>query len=74
MVTVKQIAGGAFSNWVARELRAGDRLDVMPPTECLQVRTAQPTQEVAHLRRLLNEHLSRTTISAPANHLRLRSL
>jgi ring-1,2-phenylacetyl-CoA epoxidase subunit PaaE len=30
-VTVKQIAGGAFSNWVARELRAGDRLDVMPP-------------------------------------------
>jgi ring-1,2-phenylacetyl-CoA epoxidase subunit PaaE len=30
-VTVKQIAGGAFSNWVARELKAGDRLDVMPP-------------------------------------------
>lgn len=31
MVTVKQIAGGAFSNWVARELKAGDALDVMPP-------------------------------------------
>ena len=31
MVTVKQIAGGAFSNWVARELRVGDTLDVMPP-------------------------------------------
>lgn len=31
MVTVKQIAGGAFSNWVARELAAGDELDVMPP-------------------------------------------
>jgi ring-1,2-phenylacetyl-CoA epoxidase subunit PaaE len=30
-VTVKQIVGGAFSNWVARELRPGDRLDVMPP-------------------------------------------
>jgi ring-1,2-phenylacetyl-CoA epoxidase subunit PaaE len=30
-VTVKQIAGGAFSNWVAKELQAGDRLDVMPP-------------------------------------------
>lgn len=30
-VTVKQIAGGAFSNWVARELKAGDTLDVMPP-------------------------------------------
>lgn len=31
MVTVKQIAGGAFSNWVARNLRPGDELDVMPP-------------------------------------------
>jgi ring-1,2-phenylacetyl-CoA epoxidase subunit PaaE len=31
MVTIKQIAGGAFSNWVARELKPGDRLDVMPP-------------------------------------------
>ncbi|RST32303.1 2Fe-2S iron-sulfur cluster binding domain-containing protein [Sphingomonas ginkgonis] len=30
-VTVKQIAGGAFSNWVAASLRAGDTLDVMPP-------------------------------------------
>ncbi|WP_300974960.1 ferredoxin--NADP reductase [Sphingomonas sp. LHG3406-1] len=30
-VTVKQIAGGAFSNWVARELKIGDRIDVMPP-------------------------------------------
>ncbi|WP_294173844.1 2Fe-2S iron-sulfur cluster-binding protein [uncultured Sphingomonas sp.] len=30
-VTVKQIAGGAFSNWVARELKPGDELDVMPP-------------------------------------------
>ena len=31
MVTVKRIAGGAFSNWVANELKPGDRLDVMPP-------------------------------------------
>lgn len=30
-VTVKQIAGGAFSNWVAHELKPGDRIDVMPP-------------------------------------------
>lgn len=30
-VTVKRIAGGAFSSWVASELKAGDRLDVMPP-------------------------------------------
>ena len=31
MVTVKQIAGGIFSNWVARDLKAGDAIDVMPP-------------------------------------------
>lgn len=31
MVTVKQIAGGAFSNWATRELKPGDELDVMPP-------------------------------------------
>jgi protein ImuB len=46
----------------------------LPPTERLEVRTAQPTQDMAHLRRLVGEHLSRTTIAAPANHLRLRSL
>ena len=31
MVTVKRIAGGAFSNWAASNLKAGDRLDVMAP-------------------------------------------
>ena len=31
MVTVKRIAGGAFSNWVADNLRVGDALDVMTP-------------------------------------------
>ncbi|MBI5276331.1 MAG: DNA polymerase Y family protein [Burkholderiales bacterium] len=52
------------------------RLDgkVLPPNERLEVRTAQPTQDMAHLRRLVNEQLSRTAIAAPANHLRLRSL
>lgn len=30
-VTVKRIAGGVFSNWVAESLRAGDKLDVMTP-------------------------------------------
>ena len=30
-VTVKRIAGGVFSNWVGDSLKAGDRLDVMPP-------------------------------------------
>ena len=30
-VTVKRIAGGVFSNWVAESLKAGDMLDVMAP-------------------------------------------
>jgi protein ImuB len=46
----------------------------LPPTESMQVRTARPTQDMAHLRKLVNEHLSRTTIAAPANHLRMRSI
>ena len=31
MVTVKRIAGGLFSNWVAHELKPGQRIAVMPP-------------------------------------------
>src|SRR3569832_2393350 len=31
-ITVKKIDGGAFSSWVADELKCGDELDVMPPT------------------------------------------
>jgi protein ImuB len=46
----------------------------LPSHEQLVVRTAQPTQDIAHLRRLVGEHLSRSVLSAPANHLRLRSL
>jgi len=46
----------------------------LPSHEQLVVRTAQPTQDVSHLRRLVGEQLARTTLSAPANHLRLRSL
>ncbi len=30
-VTVKRIAGGAFSNWVATQLKPGDTIDVMAP-------------------------------------------
>ena len=30
-VTVKQIAGGVFSNWVADTLKCGDSIDVLPP-------------------------------------------
>ena len=46
----------------------------LPTHEQLVIRTAQPTQDIAHLRRLVGEHLSRAVLSAPANHLRLRSL
>jgi protein ImuB len=46
----------------------------LPSHEQLTVRTAQPTQDISHLRRLVSEHLSRSTLSAPANHLRLRSI
>lgn len=52
------------------------RLDgkLLPPTEKLELRTAQPTQDMKHLRRLAAEQLARTTIAAPANQLRLRTL
>ncbi|WP_332815693.1 DNA polymerase Y family protein [Ramlibacter sp.] len=46
----------------------------LPPKEQLPVRTAQPTQEISHLRRLVGEQLARATLAAPASHLRLRSL
>jgi protein ImuB len=52
------------------------RLDgkLLPPNERLALRTSQPTQEIGHLRRLATEQLARTTIAAPANALRLRTL
>lgn len=46
----------------------------LPPKQSLQVRTAQPTQDLAHLRRLLRVQLESASLSAPANHLRLRTL
>jgi protein ImuB len=52
------------------------RLDgkLLPPNEKIELRTAQPTQDMKHLRRLASEQLARSTLAAPANHLRLRSL
>lgn len=44
----------------------------LPAGQTLQVRTAQPTQDMAHLRRLLAENLGRTTLAAPANQITLR--
>jgi protein ImuB len=52
------------------------RLDgkLLPANERLELRTAQPTQEIQHLRRLASEQLARCTLAAPANALRLRTL
>ena len=44
------------------------------PTQALPVRTAQATQDMAHLRRLLSENLARTTLAAPVNQITLRLL
>ena len=46
----------------------------LPRLQQLAVRTAQPTQQMTHLRRLVGEHLARASLAAPANHLRLRTL
>ena len=40
----------------------------------LELRTAQPMQDMTHLARLLSEQLARVTLPAPVLHLRLRSL
>lgn len=40
----------------------------------LVLRTAQPTQDMQHLARLLGEQLTQVTLPAPVLHLRLRSL
>lgn len=46
----------------------------LPPHEQLVLRTAQATQDIAHLRRLAGEHLALARLAAPVNHLRLRTL
>lgn len=46
----------------------------LPPHQQVTVRTAEPTQDMAHLRRLLSEKLALATLAAPASWLRLRTL
>ncbi|MES2184312.1 MAG: DNA polymerase Y family protein [Pseudomonadota bacterium] len=46
----------------------------LPPHEQLVLRTAEPVQSMAHLKRLLAERLAHTRLAAPASWLRLRSL
>ena len=45
----------------------------LPPGQALPIRTAQPTQAMEHLRRLLAERLAQVRLAAPAVHLRLRA-
>ncbi len=52
------------------ELRRHEGVD-LPAGQSLPIRTAQPTQDMAHLRRLLAEFLDRTVLAAPANQIRL---
>ncbi|MDH6594018.1 protein ImuB [Variovorax sp. TBS-050B] len=46
----------------------------LPTHQQLTVRTAEPTQDMAHLRRLLSEKLALATLAAPASWIRLRTL
>jgi protein ImuB len=46
----------------------------LPPHQQVTVRTAEPTQDMAHLRRLLSEKLALATLAAPASWLKLRTL
>jgi len=55
------------------DLRRVDGVAIAP-TQALQVRTAEATQDMAHLRRLLSENLARTTLAAPVNRITLRLL
>ncbi|RZL66117.1 MAG: DNA polymerase Y family protein [Variovorax sp.] len=46
----------------------------LPPNQSITVRTAEPTQDMAHLRRLMSERLALTKLAAPASWLRLLTL
>ncbi len=55
------------------DLRRFNGVD-LPPHQSITVRTAEPTQDMAHLRRLMGERLAHAALAAPASWLRLRSL
>ena len=78
---------GALQIWLRARQRGARALELqwtldlkrfngvdLPPNQHITVRTAEPTQDMAHLRRLLAEKLALTTLAAPASWLRLRSL
>jgi protein ImuB len=51
-----------------------DKRRDVPPTGMLEVRTAQPAQDLRHVARLLAEQLAQHTLPAPVHALRLQSL
>ncbi len=51
-----------------------DRRRNVPPEGSLLVRTAEPTLDMAHIERLLAEHLAQTRLAAPAHTLRLQTV
>ena len=53
------------------DLRRYNGVD-LPPHQSIVVRTAEPTQDMAHLRRLMSERLALTKLAAPASWLRCR--
>jgi protein ImuB len=57
----------------AHDLKRLDGIE-LPPHAGLALHTAEPTQDLAHLRRLLDERLNRTTLAAPVRSLRLRTI
>ncbi|MBS0451530.1 MAG: DNA polymerase Y family protein [Proteobacteria bacterium] len=63
----------AFELQWTLDLRRYNGVD-LPRNEQVVVRTGQPVQDMAHLRRLLSEKLALTTLGAPASWIRLRSL
>src|SRR5574337_309524 len=58
--------------WTLDQRRLNGR--PLPPHEQLVLRTAEPTRNGDHLRRLAGEHLAHAKLAAPANRLRLRTL
>lgn len=51
-----------------------DKRRDVPPTGELDVRTAQPAQDLRHVARLISEHLAQQKLPAPVHSLSLRSL
>lgn len=51
-----------------------DRRKDVPPTGELEIRTAQPAQDLRHMARLVSEHLAQQALPAPVHALTLQSL